>query len=199
MPPASIPDYLALVGDASDGYPGRLASMGREVGTAAVPGGEEVRSPRRRISPADWRTDVGRERDATRAALAQTLEQVQRERAMLFRRSRHSSGGHPAVRRLSDLSCSGKDRRRHSAPLYAGRSKRRFAPRTAGSERTPDLPQKARRRRVFGRLSSSRGLRPSDGGMETDPCCARRAYTARWHARPFDRRRQAETSPAAGR
>ena len=30
VPPASIPDYLALVGDAADGYPGS-AGMGREV------------------------------------------------------------------------------------------------------------------------------------------------------------------------
>ena len=37
VPPVSIPDYLALVGDAADGYPG-LARLGRKVrGSRARP------------------------------------------------------------------------------------------------------------------------------------------------------------------
>ena len=42
VPPASIPDYLALVGDSADGYPGP-AGMGCEVGSG---GAGEVRPSR---------------------------------------------------------------------------------------------------------------------------------------------------------
>ena len=47
VPPASIPDYLALVGDSSDGYPG-LAGLGREVGGG---GACEVRRTSRIFQP----------------------------------------------------------------------------------------------------------------------------------------------------
>ena len=42
VPPASIPDYLALVGDAADGYPGP-AGLGRQVDGG---GARAVRPPR---------------------------------------------------------------------------------------------------------------------------------------------------------
>jgi 5'-3' exonuclease len=76
VPPASIPDYLALVGDAADGYPG-LPGWGAK-STAAVLAKfghiefipEDVR---------EWRVDASKA-----GALAATLNQ-ERETALLFR------------------------------------------------------------------------------------------------------------------
>jgi 5'-3' exonuclease len=77
VPPASIPDYLALVGDAADGYPG-LPGWGAK-STAAV----LARYGHLEAIPADardWNVNV-----ASPAKLAQTLER-DREFALLFRR-----------------------------------------------------------------------------------------------------------------
>jgi 5'-3' exonuclease len=74
--PQSIPDYLALVGDAADGYPG-LPGWGAK-STAAV----LARFVHLESIPADWRdwrVNVG-----NAGALARTLS-VQRDRALLFR------------------------------------------------------------------------------------------------------------------
>ena len=76
VPPASIPDYLALVGDAADGYPG-LRGWGPK-STAAV----LARFGRIDHIPADWRT--WRVNAASPAALAQTLDR-DRSLALLFR------------------------------------------------------------------------------------------------------------------
>lgn len=77
VPPASIPDYLALVGDAADGYPG-LPGWGAR-STAAV----LARFGHLESIPRDWREWKGI--NATRpGALASTLDQ-QRDRAFLFR------------------------------------------------------------------------------------------------------------------
>jgi 5'-3' exonuclease len=76
VPPASIPDYLALVGDAADGYPG-LPGWGAK-STAAVLakfGHIENIPPDAR----DWHVDA-----TQAAALARTLV-AQRENALLFR------------------------------------------------------------------------------------------------------------------
>ena len=76
VPPVSIPDYLALVGDASDGYPG-LRGWGAK-STAAV----LARFGHLEHIPADWRTwgvNV-----TNPAALAQTLDR-DRALALLFR------------------------------------------------------------------------------------------------------------------
>jgi len=76
VPPASIPDYLALVGDSADGYPG-LPGWGAK-STAAV----LARFGRLESIPADWRTwGVNA---ASPAALARTLER-ERDHAFLFR------------------------------------------------------------------------------------------------------------------
>ena len=76
VPPACIPDYLALVGDASDGYPG-LPGWG-EKSTAAV----LARYVHLEAIPADWKTwGVNA---ASAGALARTLER-ERDRALLFR------------------------------------------------------------------------------------------------------------------
>jgi 5'-3' exonuclease len=76
VPPASIPDYLALVGDAADGYPG-LPGWGAK-STAAV----LARFRRIEDIPEDWRT--WRVNAANPSGLAGTLAR-DRELALLFR------------------------------------------------------------------------------------------------------------------
>ncbi len=74
--PASIPDFLALVGDTADGYPG-LEGWGAKSTAAVLARYEHIES-----IPADWRewrVDVGRA-----GALAYTLAE-ERDLAMLFR------------------------------------------------------------------------------------------------------------------
>ena len=76
VPPASIPDYLALVGDAADGYPG-LPGWGAK-STAAV----LARFGHIEAIPEDWHTWGV---NATNpSALSQTLAK-ERDRALLFR------------------------------------------------------------------------------------------------------------------
>jgi 5'-3' exonuclease len=76
VPPASIPDYLALVGDASDGYPG-LAGWGAKSAAAVL-----ARYGRLESIPPDWTTwGVNASRPG---ALAATL-MLERDRAFLFR------------------------------------------------------------------------------------------------------------------
>jgi 5'-3' exonuclease len=76
VPPASIPDYLALVGDAADGYPG-LPGWGAK-STAAV----LARFGHLEAIPADPRTWGVNAANA--GALALTLAR-ERDRALLFR------------------------------------------------------------------------------------------------------------------
>jgi 5'-3' exonuclease len=75
--PASIPDYLALVGDASDGYPG-LPGWGAKSAAAVLARWQHLEAIP--DSPLDWEIPL---RNAT--ALAATLRQ-QRADAMLYRR-----------------------------------------------------------------------------------------------------------------
>jgi len=75
--PASIPDYLALVGDAADGYPG-LPGWGAKSAAAVL-----ARFHHLEAIPDDWRTwSVNA---ANPARLARTLAS-ERQQAMLFRR-----------------------------------------------------------------------------------------------------------------
>lgn len=76
VPPASIPDYLALVGDAADGFPG-LPGWGAKSAAAVL-----ARYRHLEAIPADpraWNVNV-----ASAARLGQTLER-EREAALLFR------------------------------------------------------------------------------------------------------------------
>jgi 5'-3' exonuclease len=76
VPPSSIPDYLALVGDSADGYPG-LPGWGAKSSAAVL-----AKYGRLESIPADWRTwSVNA---ANPAGLARTLER-ERDRAFLFR------------------------------------------------------------------------------------------------------------------
>jgi 5'-3' exonuclease len=74
--PASIPDYLALVGDAADGYPG-LPGWGAKSSAAVL-----TRFAHLESIPVDWRE--WHVNAANASALAQTLAS-QRDRALLFR------------------------------------------------------------------------------------------------------------------
>jgi len=76
VPPASIPDYLALVGDSADGFPG-LQGWGAK-STAAV----LAKYGRIENIPEDWR--AWGVNAASPAALARTLAR-DRDRALLFR------------------------------------------------------------------------------------------------------------------
>ncbi|HEV8261456.1 MAG TPA: 5'-3' exonuclease H3TH domain-containing protein [Burkholderiales bacterium] len=74
--PASIPDYLALVGDAADGYPG-LPGWGAKSSAAVLAKFAHIES-----IPADWREWSVNAVNAS--ALANTLSR-ERESALLFR------------------------------------------------------------------------------------------------------------------
>jgi 5'-3' exonuclease len=76
VPPASIPDYLALVGDAADGYPG-LRGWGAKSTAAVLAKFGHLES-----IPADWRE--WQVNAANPSALAQTLSR-DRAHALLFR------------------------------------------------------------------------------------------------------------------
>ena len=77
VPPASIPDYLALVGDSSDGYPG-LPGWGAKSSAAVLAKFAHIEN-----IPADWRDWHANATGASR--LAEVLA-AQRDQAMLFRR-----------------------------------------------------------------------------------------------------------------
>lgn len=76
VPPASIPDYLALVGDSADGYPG-LQGWGAKSAAAVL-----ARYGHLESIPDDWRTWGVNANNP--AALALTLAR-ERDRALLFR------------------------------------------------------------------------------------------------------------------
>jgi 5'-3' exonuclease len=77
VPPASIPDYLALVGDAADGYPG-LPGWGAKSTAAVLAKFGHIES-----IPADWHAWSVNASNA--GALARTLAE-ERENALLFRK-----------------------------------------------------------------------------------------------------------------
>ena len=74
--PESIPDYLALVGDASDGYPG-LPGWGAKSTAAVLARFKHLEAIP--ANPAEWRVNA-----SNAGALARTLTD-QRDRALLFR------------------------------------------------------------------------------------------------------------------
>ncbi len=76
VPPASIPDYLALVGDAADGYPGLRGWGAKSAAAVLARFGHLEHIP---DDPRAWNANVSRP-----GALALTLAR-ERERALLFR------------------------------------------------------------------------------------------------------------------
>ncbi|MBS1805281.1 MAG: flap endonuclease [Acidobacteria bacterium] len=76
VPPSTIPDYLALVGDSADGYPGLPGWGAKSSATVLAKFGHIEAVP---ASCRDWHLNV-----ANAAALADTLER-ERKQALLFR------------------------------------------------------------------------------------------------------------------
>jgi 5'-3' exonuclease len=76
VPPESIPDYLALVGDSADGYPG-LPGWGAKSSSAVLAKFGHIEAIP--ADSSDWHVNV-----AQAGALARTLA-CERERALLFR------------------------------------------------------------------------------------------------------------------
>jgi 5'-3' exonuclease len=76
VPPVSIPDYLALVGDAADGYPG-LPGWGAKSSAAVL-----AKFVHLEAIPSDWRE--WRVNATGAGALARTLAEL-RDQALLFR------------------------------------------------------------------------------------------------------------------
>jgi 5'-3' exonuclease len=94
VPPASIPDYLALVGDSSDGYPG-LRGWGAKSASSVL-----ARFGHLENIPADWKDWHA---NANRpAALAATLAD-QRDRALLFRTLATLRSDLPLFRNVDEL------------------------------------------------------------------------------------------------
>jgi 5'-3' exonuclease len=112
--PASIPDYLALVGDAADGYPG-LAGWGARSAAAVL-----ARFAHLEFIPRDSRQWTG-VNAAKPAALAYTLER-ERERALLFRDLATLRLDMPLFESVDDLLWKGPTEAAHQ--LYSTRNSR---------------------------------------------------------------------------
>ncbi len=113
--PASIPDYLALVGDTSDGYPG-LEGWGAKSAAAVLARFEHLED-----IPDDWHTwHVNASRPA---ALAATLAR-DREQAVLFRELARLRTDLPLFTSVDDL------RWRGPTPAFSALAKRLQAART---------------------------------------------------------------------
>ncbi len=92
--PASIPDWLALVGDAADGFPG-LPGWGAKSASAVLARFEHLESIPRDLQT--WGLPLGRA-----ATLADTLEE-RREEALLYRRLATLRRDVPLKEKLDDL------------------------------------------------------------------------------------------------
>lgn len=135
VPPASIPDYLALVGDSADGFPG-LPGWGAKSAAAvlAVYGHLESIPP----SGADWKVNV-----RSGGTLAATLA-ASRDLAMLFRDLATLRTDPPVMTDVAALRWSGPERG--------------FAPFVEDFLDSASLGARA------GRLASSRRVDPAEGG-----------------------------------
>jgi 5'-3' exonuclease len=98
VPPASIPDYLALVGDAADGFPG-IPGFGAKTAATVLARYRHIEDIPLRGS--EWDVSV---RGAER--LAATLAE-QMDRAILFRRLATLDGNAPVGERVEELEWSG--------------------------------------------------------------------------------------------
>jgi 5'-3' exonuclease len=104
VPPVSIPDYLALVGDAADGYPG-LPGWGVKSAAAVLARYEHIEA-----IPDDWR--IWAVNAASPGALAATLAR-ERDRAFLFRDLATLRAGIPLFDSVDELQWNGP------TPLFA--------------------------------------------------------------------------------
>lgn len=98
VPPASIPDYLALVGDSADGYPG-LRGWGKKSSATVLAKFGHLENIPAHVS--DWHVDV-----ANAGALAATLA-ADRENAILFRTLATLRSDVPLFQNVDELRYSG--------------------------------------------------------------------------------------------
>ena len=98
VPPSSIPDYLALVGDSADGYPG-LSGWGAKSAAAVL-----ARFQHLETIPEDWRQWSVNARNA--AALSRTFNE-NREQALLFRTLATLKSDIPLFRSVDELRWNG--------------------------------------------------------------------------------------------
>jgi 5'-3' exonuclease len=98
VPPASIPDYLALVGDDADGFPGIRGFGAKTAATVLARYGHIEDIP---LRGSEWDVSV---RGAER--LATTLAE-QMDHALLFRRLATLDGNAPVNKRVEELEWSG--------------------------------------------------------------------------------------------
>ena len=117
VPPASIPDYLALVGDSADGYPGPAGWGAKSAAAVLARFGHLEAIP-------DDPARVARQRRELRPA-GETLV-GERERALLFRDPRDAAH-RPAACSIRWTSCNGEGRRQ-SSPRSESASTRRWSP-----------------------------------------------------------------------
>ncbi len=96
--PGSIPDWLALVGDAADGYPGLPGWGAKSASTVLAKFGHIERIPE---DPGEWGMSPARA-----AKLAETLA-AQREEAQLYRRLATLREDVPLKEKLADLEWKG--------------------------------------------------------------------------------------------
>jgi len=101
VPPASIPDYLALVGDSADGFPGLPGWGAKSAAAVLARYGHLEEIP---VDPDDWDVSV---RGAV--ALAERLRE-EREVAMLYRTLATLREDVPLEEELDDLRWRGADR-----------------------------------------------------------------------------------------
>lgn len=106
--PESIPDYLALVGDSSDGYPG-LPGWGAKSSAAVLAKFRKLEAIP--VSAGEWRVNA-----ANAASLAATLQR-DRELALLFRDLATLRTGIPVFESVDELEWKGPTER--FAPLAA--------------------------------------------------------------------------------
>jgi 5'-3' exonuclease len=98
VPPASIPDYLALVGDAADGYPGLPGWGAKSTATVLARYAHIESIP---VSCGDWHLNV-----ANAATLADTLVR-QRKQALLFRTLATLKADIPLFKKVDELRWAG--------------------------------------------------------------------------------------------
>jgi 5'-3' exonuclease len=130
VPPASIPDYLALVGDAADGYPG-LPGWGAKSTAAVLARFEHLD----RI-PVDWREWHVNATNAPRLAAALS---EQRDRALLFRTLATLRDDLPLFANVDELAWSGP------TPAFATLIERLDRARTLPDGHRPGIDRSRRR------------------------------------------------------
>ena len=125
VPPASIPDYLALVGDSADGYPGLRGWGAKSAAAVLAKFGRIEAIP---DDPREWHVNA-----SGPATLAKTLSE-ERDRALLFRRLATLRTDVPVFESVDELEWKGAT---SAFEAFAARF-------DAAVRNTPKTPKKAR-------------------------------------------------------